>query len=72
MRKKRVVTITIGKRDDEGMDREGNEAAFGQNVEAILRLAEQAATKVFIGICIYVVLDTHRKVATVRAFKPHG
>jgi hypothetical protein len=47
-----------------------DEVTFEQRTEYILSSLESIGSKMFLGVCIYMLLDTHRKVSVVKAMNP--
>lgn len=73
MFKNRKITVTVDKKN-EGPDFEAldHHLSCEEKAELFLRTFEKVGKKVFIGICIYVILDTHRKVSVARASQPEN
>lgn len=61
MFKKHEVRVSVNKKDPEGpADRD--EKSFEQKVKVIFHQLDKIGVKVFAGICVYVLLDTYRKI----------
>lgn len=69
MFKNRKITVTMDKVDkkQEPTDSHEQERAFEEKVIFVTAAAKDVAKRVFIGVCIYVILDTHRQVSVARA-----
>lgn len=62
MFKNRTLTVRMEKRNkDTDPDTPGTDD-FDKRADAILIRLEDIGTKVFIGVCVYVLLDTYRQV----------
>ncbi len=68
MFKNRKVTIQLDKVDKgEGSDTTIDPEAFEKKADHILQKLERLGAKAFFGLCIYVVLDTHRQATVAKA-----
>jgi hypothetical protein len=71
MRKKRGFTIKV-ERADKNTDQETylDDECFEKKAETIRHNLEGLAAKMFLGVCVYVLLDTHRQVQIAKATRP--
>ena len=68
MFKNRSVTIKVDKPTRDCVVNEPkDDRPIEEKVTAVLRTFEKVAVKAFVGVCIYVMLDTNRQVAVARA-----
>jgi hypothetical protein len=68
---KRGITIKVDPKDkDQTPPTPVDPEAFKKKAEFVLHKLERSGAKVFAGICIYVILDTRRKVAVAKAENP--
>lgn len=68
MFKNRKIVVTMDKvNNDQIPATPVDPEAFEKKTEIVLRKLERAGAKVFLGVCVYVMLDTHRSVAIVKA-----
>lgn len=73
MRRNRRFTLSVEKMPKDGEINEViDDRPIEQKAEALLTTFERVGVKIFAGICIYVVLDTHRKVAVAKATYPRA
>lgn len=63
MFKNRKMTVTLDKKDKNEELMEFDPEAFEKRVAIVLHHLESVGKKLFIGICVFVVLDTARQVA---------
>lgn len=71
MFKNRAITVTVDKKNkDELQEQPEDPAIFEHKADHILRKLEKIGTKVFVGVCIYVILDTVRQVAVAQTIYP--
>lgn len=61
MFRNRELTVQMTKKRDTE-DEPTDDRAFGDRAGAILYVTERLATRVFVGVCAYLVLDTVRQV----------
>jgi hypothetical protein len=70
MFKNRKITVTMGKAQKDQFPQEPKDPKeFEKKTEFVLNKLGVIGTKVFVGICIYVLLDTHRQVEVAKASK---
>lgn len=68
MFKNRAINISVNKSGpDKTTDAPSDPKEFEKKAEIILRKLENLGAKMFLGVCVYVVLDTHRQVAIEKA-----
>lgn len=68
MLKGRTVTLKLERPSVEGEAKEHqSDEPFEDRAEVILKIVERIGTKMFAGLVVYVLLDTHRKVAVAKA-----
>ena len=72
MFKNRKITVTVDKKNEDPYSEVIDSISFEEKTEVILKKLEQVGKKVFLGICIYVLLDTKRQVAVARANQPES
>jgi hypothetical protein len=71
MFKNRQLTVKLNKvNEDETSMTISNGKTFEEKTAIIKQTLEGLGKKMFIGVCVYVVLDTHRQVAIVKANNP--
>jgi hypothetical protein len=71
MFKNRAITVTVDKsHKDQNQETPKDPQDFEKKAEFVLNKLGVVGTKVFAGVCIYVLLDTHRKVAIMKAMYP--
>jgi len=71
MFKNRAVTVKIDRQTKNTVSEQPNDdRPIEEKAKAILQICEKVAVKAFVGVCIYVALDTHRQVAVARASNP--
>lgn len=63
MFKNRKITVTVDKKNAEEELMASDPESFEKKTTIVLHQIESIGKKVFVGICIYVILDTARKVA---------
>lgn len=68
MFKNRVLTVTVDKKDKEPT--ESSSESFDEKTATIVVNLERLATKMFLGVCIYIWLDTRRQVQIEQAKHP--
>lgn len=71
MFKNRAVLVKLSKTNEDAVDEHQDDRPIEEKAEAILKTLEKVAVKAFFGMCIYVMLDTHRQVAVARASNPY-
>jgi hypothetical protein len=52
---------------DQNSEVSSDPRSFEQKTEYVLHKLEHIGKKIFVGFCIYIVLDTHRQVSVARA-----
>lgn len=70
MFKKRAIKVTLDKQDKKNPGEHQDTRLIEEKTEAILIKLGRFGAKVFAGVCIYVVLDTWRKVEVAKASQP--
>lgn len=72
MLKNRDITLRIGKKINEETENGEivNDEPLEEKVRRIVHALEEPAKKIFFGICLYVMVDTIRKVAIAKAENP--
>lgn len=72
---KRQVTVRMEKKDTKAstpQDPFVNESLFERKADHILHALESTGAKMFLGVCVYVVLDTIRQVQVAKASNPNN
>lgn len=69
---KREITVKLGKKENEdgNVDEPIDDRPIEEKTAAVLHVLEKVAIKAFAGVCIFVILDTHRRVAVAKASNP--
>lgn len=67
MLRNRKIVVTLDKKDKDQTSGISIEPTFERKTEVILRNLEGLGAKMFLGVCIYVILDTRRQVAVANA-----
>lgn len=68
MFKNRKITVTVDKKNtDQTPEEPSDPKAFEKNAKVVLRHLESIGKKAFVGVCIYVLLDTYRQVKVAKA-----
>ena len=67
MFKNRSVTVKLDRPTKDTVNEPHDNRPIEVKVAKVLQTFEKVAVKAFVGVCIYVVLDTHRQVAVARA-----
>ena len=70
MFKNRAILVKLDKTNKDVVDEVKDARPIEEKAEAILHALEKVAIKAFVGVCIYVVLDTNRQVAVAKASNP--
>lgn len=70
MFKNRKLTVSVDKVNKKQTEMVSDEESFEKKAEYVLHKLEGFAVKAFIGLCIYVVLDTQRQVAVAKTYNP--
>lgn len=71
MLKGRKFTLTVEKPTVEpGTDDKRDDRPLEDKAELYLKILERVGVELLVGICIYVLLDTRRKVAVAKASNP--
>lgn len=71
MFKNRKLTVTVDKLDkDQAPQAHQDPKSFERKTEVILSAVNSLGAKMFLGVCVYILLDTHRQVAVARANNP--
>jgi len=71
MFKNRSVTVKLDRpTKNDNVEEHHDNRPVEEKVAAVLRIFEKVAVKAFVGVCIYVALDTTRQVAVARASNP--
>lgn len=71
--KDRAITVTVDKKTvDQIPEPPKDPQELEKKADFVLTKLETLGTKVFVGICIYVILDTRRQVAVARASRPES
>lgn len=71
MFKNRKITVTVDKKDKTDDPTETKDPnAFEKKAEFVLRNLKSLGAKAFVGVCIYVLLDTYRQVEVAKASNP--
>jgi hypothetical protein len=67
----RTVTLKLEKPGvEEGTEVHVEQISLEDRAELYLSIVERISVKLFTGLCVYVVLDTRRKVAIAKASRP--
>lgn len=67
MFKNRAITVRLNKvNKDRTVENTCQDKSFEKKAEAILHILEGVGSKLLFGLCVYVVLDTHRQVAVAK------
>jgi hypothetical protein len=67
MFKNRKLTVRVEKADKKPVDEASETKFFEEKAAFMLHKFESFAAKAFVGICIYVILDTKRQIAIEQA-----
>lgn len=71
MFKNRKITVTVDKKNnDQTLDTPEDPMLFEHRADHLLRKFERIGTKVFVGVCVYVLLDTFRQVTVAQNTYP--
>lgn len=73
MLRKRDITVKISKKggdENTTVDEPIDYRLIEERAAAVVHVLEQVAIKAFVGVCIFVILDTHRQVAIAKASNP--
>lgn len=63
MFRNRKITVTVDKKDkDENAEITHDPMAFQKKAAFVLHKLENTGAKVFVGFCVYILLDTYRQV----------
>jgi hypothetical protein len=66
---KRKLVISVDKRDKEQSD-EDKAKNFEAKADYVLHKLEKVGTNVFVGFCVYILLDTYRQVTVIKSIYP--
>lgn len=64
--RKRKLVVSVEKRDKE-QSTDTEVKTFEAKADYVLHKLERVGTKVFVGFCVYILLDTYRQVAVVKS-----
>lgn len=67
MLKKRAITVRLNKIEDEDAEHPCNCKSFEKKADTIRKELEGLGAKMFLGMCIYMILDTYRQVRVAQA-----
>lgn len=68
MLKGRAVTIKLERPVPEGeVENKPDNRSVEEKAEVVLYVIEKVASKIFMGMCVYILLDTRRQVAIAKA-----
>lgn len=68
MFKKRAITVRLNKIEDEEVEVTPCRCkSFEKNADTIRKNLEGLGAKMFLGVCVYMILDTYRQVAVAKA-----
>lgn len=67
MFRNRKLTVTLDKQNKTAASEAPCTKEFEKKTDVVLRRLESLGAKMFLGVCVYVMLDTHRQVAVERA-----
>ena len=71
MFKNRSIVVTMDKADKTTPQTTSDPEAFEKKTDIVVSKLERLGKKVFLGVCVYIVLDTHRNVAVAKAMNPN-
>jgi hypothetical protein len=71
MFRNRSITIKVNKEGDSTTTEAADDKSFENKTEVILRALEGIGAKMFLGVVVYVLLDTRRQVAIQNAIHNH-
>ncbi len=68
MFKNRQITVKLDKKEkDQTSDNIKDPHVFERSVDIVAHKLEGLGAKMFLGVCVYILLDTHRQVAVEKA-----